>query len=122
MTRIGAATGGPPLALAVEPIIPTRLEALLATSNLLLVVDSYRIDMRFGPNMRIDAVIVEDVESWTRVKGLRVQVRDPDSRGRQEGTSFVDIDELTRLSRALTPWRNWRRNGRRTIGRRPSCP
>ena len=89
------------LALAVEPIITTRIEALLATPNLLLVVDYYRIDMRFGPNMRIDAVIIDDVESRTRVKGLRVQVRDPESRGRQEGTSFIDIDEVTRLSRAL---------------------
>ena len=89
------------LAVAVEPIIPTRIEAVLATPNLLLVVDYYRIDMRFGPNMRIDAVIVDDVESRTRVKGLRVQVRDPNSRGRQEGTSFIDIDELTRLARAL---------------------
>lgn len=89
------------LALAVEPIIPTRIEALLATPNLLLVVDYYRIDMRFGPNMRIDAVIVDDVESRTVVKGLRVQVRDPDSRGRQEGASYIDIDELVRLSRAL---------------------
>ena len=87
--------------VAVEPIIPTRIEALLATPNLLLVVDYYRIDMRFGPNMRMDAVIVEDVESRTRVKGLRVQVRDPESRGRQEGTSFIDIDEVFRLSRAL---------------------
>lgn len=89
------------LAVAVEPIIPTRLEALLATPNLLLVVDYYRIDMRFGPNMRIDAVIVDDVDSRTRLKGARVQVRDPESRGRQEGTSYIDIDDLTRLSRAL---------------------
>ena len=87
--------------LAMEPLIPTRIEALLATPNLLLVTDYYRIDMRFGPTMRIDAVIVEAVESRTRLKGLRVQVRDPESRSRQEGTSFIDIEELTRLSRAL---------------------
>ena len=96
------APGSRPFALAVEPVIPTRIESLLATPNVVLVADYYRIDTRFGPNMRIDAVIVEAVDSRTRVKGLRVQVRDPETRGRQEGTSFIDLDELTRLSRALT--------------------
>jgi hypothetical protein len=89
------------LAMAVEPIIPTRIESLLATPNLVLMADYYRIDMRFGPNMRMDAVIVEAVDSRTRLKGLRVQVRDPESRGRQEGTSYIDIEELTRLTRGL---------------------
>jgi hypothetical protein len=87
----------PPL----EPIIPTRIESLLATPNLVLMADYYRIDMRFGPSMRIDAVIVEAVDSRTRLKGLRVQVRDPENRSRQEGTSFIDIEELTRLSGGL---------------------
>jgi hypothetical protein len=95
------APGSRSFPLAFEPVIPTRIEALLATPNLVLVTDYYRIDMRFGPSMRIDAVVVEAVESRTRVKGLRLQVRDPESRGRQEGTSFIDIEELSRLSRAL---------------------
>lgn len=90
------------LAMAFEPVIPTRIEALLATPNLVLVADYYRIDMRFGPSLRIDAVIVDAVDSRTRLKGLRVQVRDNESRGRQEGTSFMDIEELTKLSRGLT--------------------
>lgn len=93
--------GSQQIALGAEPLIPTRLEALLATPNLVLVTDYYRIDMRFGPNLRIDAVIVEAVESRTRVKGLRVHVRDPENRSRQEGTSFIDIDELTTLSRGV---------------------
>ena len=67
----------------------------------MLQADYYRIDMRFGPNMRIDAVILEAVDSQTRLKGLRVQVRDPQSRGRQEGTSYIDLEELTRLTRGL---------------------
>jgi hypothetical protein len=87
---------------AVEPVIPTRIESLLATPNLVLAADYYRIDMRFGPSMRIDALVVEAVDSGTRVKGLRVQVRDPENRGRQEGTSFIDIEELTGLARGLT--------------------
>ena len=90
------------LALAVEQVIPTRIEALLATPNSVIVADYYRIDMRFGPSMRIDAVVVEAAGSQTRVKGLRVQVRDNENRSRQEGTSFMDVDELTKLSRGLT--------------------
>lgn len=90
------------LALAVEPVIPTKIEALLATPNVVLVTDYYPIDMRFGPSMRIDAVVVAAAELQTRLRGLRVQVRDNENRSRQEGTSFLDIDEIARLSRALT--------------------
>ena len=89
------------LTVAVEPLIPTKIEALLATPNAVLVTDYYYIDMRFGPNLRMDAVIVEEVGSPVRLKGLRVQVRDPGSRGRQEGTSYMDLDELIKLSRGL---------------------
>jgi hypothetical protein len=89
-------------ALAVQPEIPTNIEALLATPDVVLVTDYYRIDMRFGPSLRIDAVVVEAVDSRTRLRGLRVQVRDNENRSRQEGTSFLDINEIARLSRALT--------------------
>jgi hypothetical protein len=89
------------LTVAVEPLIPTQIEALLATPNAVIVTDYYYIDMRFGPNLRMDAVIVEEVGSQLRLKGLRVQVRDPASRGRQEGTSYMDLDELIKLSRGL---------------------
>jgi hypothetical protein len=95
----------PPVAMTTDqivPIIPTRIEALLLSTNVVLAADYYRIDTRFGPNMRIDAVVVEAVDSPALVKGLRVQVRDPESRSRQEGTSFIDLDELTKLTRALT--------------------
>ena len=97
----GQGPGPRPLPLAVEPVIPTRIEALLATPNVVLVADYYRIDMRFGPSLRIDAVIVEAVDSRTRIKGLRVHVRDPENRSRQEGTSFIDLEELIQLSRGL---------------------
>lgn len=101
-TRAWAQPQGPrPLPMAFEPYLPTRIEAVLATPNAVLMADYYRIDMRFGPSMRIDAVIVEAIDTRTRVKGLRVQVRDPQNRSRQEGTSFIDVEELARLSRGL---------------------
>ena len=93
--------GARSLTLPIEPIIATRIESLLATPNLLLVVDYYRVDMRFGPNMRIDAVVVDAGDARTRIKGLRVQVRDPQSRGRQDGTSYIDFEELIRLTQGL---------------------
>jgi hypothetical protein len=88
-----AGTGAPRpvtrgLAVAVEPVIQTSIEALLAMPNVLLVTNYYRIDMRFGPSMRLDAVVVEAADSRTRLKGIRA--------------SFMDIDELTKLSRGLT--------------------
>ena len=100
--RVLAQAQGPrPLVMPVEPITPTRIESLLATPNVVLATDYYRIDMRFGPNLRIDAVIVQGVDTRTRIKGLRVQVRDPQSRGRQDGTSYIDFDELVQLTRGL---------------------
>jgi hypothetical protein len=92
----------PAVAIALEPLIATEVEALLSAPNTLLVTDYYYVDLRFGPNLRIDAVIVEAVGEPGRAKGLRVQVRDNESRTRQEGTSYMDLDELTKLSRALT--------------------
>lgn len=101
-TSASAQPAGPrAMPIAVDSIIPTRIETLLATPNLVLAADYYRIDMRFGPNLRIDAVVVDGIETRERVKGLRVQVRDPESRGRQDGLSFIDHDELVRLNRAL---------------------
>jgi len=121
-TRTWAQAPGPgSLAPAIEPGIPTMIESLLATPNLVLVADYYRIDMRFGPSMRIDALVVEAVDSRTRVKGLRVQVRDPENRSRQEGTSFIDFDELTGLSRLSSMAElatKWTHDDRR----RRSCP
>ena len=90
------------IAIAIEPVIATRIEGLLASPNRVLVADYYYIDTRFGPNLRIDAVIVEAAGSTARLKGLRVQVRDEENRRRQEGTSYMDLEELEALSRGLT--------------------
>jgi hypothetical protein len=90
------------LAIAIEPLIATRIEGLLASPNTVLVADYYYIDTRFGPNLRMDAMIVGAVGSTARLKGLRVQVRDNENRRRQEGTSYMDIEELEALSSGLT--------------------
>jgi hypothetical protein len=90
-------------AIMYQPEIRTKVEALLATPDLALAADYYRIDMRFGPNLRIDAVVVGAIDSQSRARGVRVQVRDDENRARPEGTSFLDMEEVVSLSRALTP-------------------
>jgi len=89
--------------VALQPEIRTRVEALLNTPGVAVAADYYRIDMRFGPNLRIDAVVVADIESRTRIRGVRVQVRDDENHARPEGTSFLDMEEVASLARALTP-------------------
>ena len=89
------------VAVPVEAIPQTRIEALLTEPNVVLAADYYWVDTRFGPNLRIDAMIVEALDTKARVKGVRVQVRDPESRGRQDGTSYIDFEELVTLSRGL---------------------
>ncbi len=90
------------LTVVVLPEIRTRIEALLATPNVLLAADYYRIDMRFDPRLRIDAVVATAVDSQERARGIRVSVRDDENRNRQEGASFLDIEEAASLARALT--------------------
>jgi hypothetical protein len=91
------------LAVLVQPEIRTRIESLLATPGVALATDYYHIDMRFGPGLRIDAVVVTAIDPPTRVRGLRVQVRDQENRARPDGTSYLDHDEVVSLSRALAP-------------------
>ena len=90
------------IAIAIEPVIATRIEGLLASPNTVLVADYYYIDTRFGPKLRIDAVIVQALGSAARLKGVRVQVRDEENRRRQEGASYMDVEELEALSTGLT--------------------
>ncbi len=100
VTRVSAQEPPPRVVvLAPPPEIHTKIEALLATPNAVLTTDYYRIDMRFGPGVRIDAVVVTEIESQTRVRGLRVQVHADDPHG---GVSFLDLEEVANLSRALT--------------------
>ena len=48
------------IAVPVEPIPQTLIEALLTEPNVVVVADYYWVDTRFGPNLRIDAMIVDD--------------------------------------------------------------
>ena len=87
--------------LILVPEIRTKLEAALYAPNALLVADYHRVDFRFGPNVRIDAVVVTVGSPQNRVRGLRVQVVDDTRAGRPERSSYVDLEEIAGLSAAL---------------------
>jgi hypothetical protein len=90
------------IALAtVDPAFLTRIETLLATPDLVLTTDFHRIDMRFGPNVGLDAVVVTAVDSQKRLRGLRIGLREDAKLAPREGWSFLDFEEIAGLSRAL---------------------
>ena len=85
-----------------EPVVLTKLEALLATPGVLLTTDFYPIDTRFGPTVALDAVVASDIDRQTKVKGLRIRLRDETKPEPRSGSSFLDLDEAVSLSQALT--------------------
>ena len=87
--------------LAVTPDVRTRLEFALTTPNALIVADFHQIDFRFGPNVRIDAVLVKVGSDPQIVRGLRVQVQDDRRAGNPERSSYVDAEEIQGLANAL---------------------
>lgn len=88
-------------ALPADPVILTRLEALLAMPDTLLTTDVYHIDTRFGPNIALDAVVVTVVDQHTRMRGIRIGLRDDAKPVARAGWSFLDLDEAVSLSHAL---------------------
>ncbi len=100
-----------PQGLAVIPDVSTKLEFALTTPNALIHADYHNIDFRFGPNLRIDAVIVRVGADPDAVRGLRFQVLDDRRPGNPERSSYVDIEEIDGLVAALGSMvdlvRNW---------------
>ena len=90
-----------PQGLAVVPDVSTKLEFALTTPNALIHADYHNIDFRFGPNLRIDAVIVRVGADPDAVRGLRFQVLDDRRPGNPERSSYVDIEEIDGLVAAL---------------------
>ena len=87
--------------MVVVPDVRTRLEFALTTPNQLIVADFHQIDFRFGPNVRIDAVLVRVGSSPEIVRGLRLQVQDDRRAGNPERSSYVDAEEIAGLASAL---------------------
>jgi len=90
-----------PPGMVVMPDVRTRLEFALTTPNQLIVADFHQIDFRFGPGVRIDAVLVRVGASQELVRGLRLQVTDTQRAGNPERSSYVDAEEIAGLASAL---------------------
>ena len=90
-----------PAGMVVTPDVRTRLEFALTTPNQLIVADFHQIDFRFGPGVRIDAVLVRVGTSQEIVRGLRLQVTDTQRAGNPERSSYVDAEEIASLASAL---------------------
>jgi hypothetical protein len=87
--------------VVIEPEIRTRIEGALTLAGDVMTADYYKIDMRFGPGLRIDAVVVTPGDAPRPVKGLRVQVRDEANPDRHFAESFLDLDEAEKLTQSI---------------------
>ena len=92
-------------ALTPEVIAPTKLEGYLTTRSALLVTDVYPIGAvtvgRGDGRMEIAAVVgTEGGRERRRVRGLRIDLTET-SRVPQPERSYLDLDELEGLSKAL---------------------
>ena len=86
---------------AIVPDVRSELELALRTPNALIHADYHNIDFRFGPNLRIDAVIVRVGSRAEPIRGLRFQVPDDRRPGNPERSSYVDIGEVDALVASL---------------------
>jgi hypothetical protein len=82
----------------------THLEAFLAKKGKLVIKDFHELGVikgKFGARISFDAVMLyEPGMEKESVKGLRVEVKEA-GRLERENTSFLDIDEVESLSKAM---------------------
>jgi hypothetical protein len=90
-----------PQGVAVLPDVSTRIESALTTPSALVHADYHNIEFRFGPTIRIDAVVVRVGARQDTVRGLRFQVSDDRRPGNPERSSYLDIEEIDGLAAAL---------------------
>ena len=85
--------------------VSTKLEAFLAKKGKLIVKNFYevaKIAGRYGSRIEIEAVVIyEPGQESQRVRGLKVEVTESKSYGENSETSFLDLEEIESLSKAL---------------------
>jgi hypothetical protein len=80
-----------------------KIELMLAAANMLVVRDSYRVDNRTAFGMAVSALVVTGHTSdTTRLKGVRIDLNENNKPGEAGGSSLLDLEEATALSRSLT--------------------
>jgi hypothetical protein len=94
-------SGVPPVS---EPKPQTKLEAFLSSKGTLVVKDFYELGKvgGLGSSMSMDAVVLtQPGQEDQKIRGLRVEVSES-GRLERSNTSFLDMDEIESLSKALS--------------------
>jgi hypothetical protein len=79
----------------------TALEAFLGKRGTMMIKDSYSLgSIRGTGGVTMDALVIYQPNSTTKIKGLRAEVTESGELERSN-TSFIDYDELESLSQAL---------------------
>jgi hypothetical protein len=84
-----------------EAVVPTKLEASLLARGTLLVTDYYPLGTEGA--VTLQAIVVSDPgREQGHVSGLRIDVAAANGRPDATSVSFVDMDEIGKLGRALS--------------------
>ena len=92
----------PAQAAAGEQRPQTQLESFLSSKGTLLVKDFYELGKVGGiGSMSVDAVVItQPGQTDRKIRGLRIEVAES-GRLERSDTSFLDMDEIDSLSKAL---------------------
>ena len=80
----------------------TKIEAFSSNKGKLIITDFYRLsspDAKYG-KVEVEALVLHNLSGGASVKGLRIEITEG-GRLERSGTSFLDVEELPDLARAL---------------------
>jgi ribosomal protein L35AE/L33A len=92
----------------IKPTEPsTKLENFLLKKGRLVIKDSYELGMisciHEAKQMTLDAMVIyEPGQEINRMRGLRIEIEDRGERFAKSNTSFLDLEEIESLSKALS--------------------
>lgn len=103
-----------------KPLPSTKLEQFLSKKGKLIVKDSFdsgTLSGQYGTKISVDALIIyEPGKEEEKIRGLRIEVKGG-GRLERSDTSFLDLDEVESLSKAISyminlvdNWKNKSRN------------
>jgi hypothetical protein len=83
----------------------TKVGLFLASKGKLLIKQFYEIGKltgSFGTIMKFDALLLfEPGQEDQRIRGIKITIKSEDKHGEKESTSFLDMDEMESLSKAI---------------------
>jgi hypothetical protein len=83
----------------------TKVGLFLASKGKLLIKQFYEIGKvtgSYGTNIKFDALLLfEPGQEDQRIRGIKITIKSEDKHGEKESTSFLDMDEMESLSKAI---------------------